>query len=296
MDKKEPFIFQIDSPAVLKVFESNNYCIEYSGAEEECDTNLCAIYFSSNEIYYPNTLKSFEYNIIERDKYEWKRNRLPIAVKHIFIRDIRKQWYIGGINSELDSPLKLAAFLKRETTGYKVYTIGSSAGGFAAILFGSLLQVNRVYAFNAQLNLGVTMKTSNSLVDPILFAKVNDNQVKSYFDLSNLITDRVDYYYFQSCHSKMDVSQYLSISPLAKKHLKIIRFKTSNHGFPFLRINLPYILAFDKNSLESLVDKTFNLIRFSIRLIGFIATVKFIIKAIVDRFQKKRIEASLKSK
>lgn len=293
MDQEKPFIFQIDSPAVLKEFDAENYCIEYN-TSAACDSNLCVIYFSSNEIYYPNTLKSFEYSIIERDKYEWKKNRLSIAGKHVFIRDIRKQWYIGGINSKLDTPSKLAEFLKKETAGYTVYCIGSSAGGFAAILFGSLLQVNRVYAFNSQLNLGVTMKSSNPLVDPILFEKVNDAVSKSYFDLSTFITDGVDYYYFQSCHSKMDVVQYQSISPQAKKHIKIIRFKTSNHGFPFLRINLPYILSFDKNSLDALVNKTFNLIRFSIRLIGIIATIQFVIKAIVDRFQKKRIEANLK--
>lgn len=294
MDKKEPFIFQIDSPAILKAFETANYCIEYS-KEEDCDSNLCVIYFSSNEIYYPNTLKSFEYSIIERDKYEWKRNRFARAGKHIFIRDIRKQWYIGGINSELDTPLKLAEFLKIETAGYKTYTIGSSAGGFAAILFGSLLNVNRVYAFNSQLNLRVTMKSSSALVDPVLFNKVNDADVKSYYDLSNFITDGVDYYYFQSCYSKMDIEQYKAISRQSKNYLRIIRFKTSNHGFPFLRINLPYILAFDKNKLEALANKTFQLIPFSIRLIGFTATMRFVIKAIVDRFQKKRIEASLKS-
>ncbi|MGQ7945101.1 hypothetical protein [Flavobacterium sp. WC2509] len=295
MDKKEPFIFQIDSPAVLKAFETKNYCIEYN-TEEKCDSNLCVIYFSSNEIYYPNTLKSFDYSIIERDKYEWKRNKHPYAGKHIFIRDIRKQWYIGGINSKLDTPLKLTDFLKKETEGFKIYTIGSSAGGFAAILFGSLLKVKRIYAFNSQLNLEVTMQSSSALVDPILFDKVKDNEVKSYFDLSNFITDSVDYYYFQSCYSKMDTDQYNSISSHSKKHLRIIRFKTSNHGFPFLRINLPYILAFDKNSLEDLVGKSFNLIFFSIRLIGFIATIQFLFKALVDRYHKKRIEASLKKK
>lgn len=295
MDKKEPFIFQINSPAVLKSFDSANYFIEYnSGAN--CDSSLCVIYFSSNEIYYPNTLKSFEYSILERDKYEWKKNKISNAGKHIFIRDIRKQWYIGGISSELDTPLKLANFLKKETMGYKVYTLGSSAGGFAAILFGSLLRVNRVYAFNSQLNLAVTMQSSNSAVDPILFDKFNDNQVKSYFDLSNFITDAVDYYYFQSCHSKMDLVQYKSISSLAKDKIKIIRFKTSNHGFPFLRINLPYILAFDKKSLDALANKTFHLLPFSINLIGFTATIQFVVKALIDRFQKKRIESSLKRK
>ena len=294
MDKEKPFIFQVDSPAVLKTFDTDNYCIEYNNSVN-CDANLCIIYFSSNEIYHPNTLKSFEYSIIERDKYEWKKNRHAAAKKHIFIRDIRKQWYIGGINSKLDTPLKLAEFLKSETKGYKVYTIGSSAGGFAAILFSSLLDVNRVYAFNAQLNLKVTMQNSNSFVDPILFEKVNDVELKPYFDLSNFIKNGIDYYYFQSCNSKMDVEQYNAISTNSQKNLKIIRFKTSNHGFPFLRINLPRILSFDKNKLDTLVNQTFGLMLFSIRLVGFWATISFVIKALIDRYNKKRIEASLKN-
>jgi hypothetical protein len=295
MDTKEPFIFQIDSPVVIKAFDTNNYCIEYNSSDD-CDPNLCVIYFSSNEIYYPNTLKSFDYSITERDKYEWKRNKLPKAGKHIFIRDIRKQWYIGGVNSKLDTPLKLIEFLKKETEGFKTYTIGSSAGGFAAILFGSLLKVNRVYAFNSQLNLGVTMQSSSSLVDPILFDKVRNDKWKPYFDLSNFIDERVDYYYFQSCHSKMDLDQYNGISYQSKKYLKIIRFKTSNHGFPFLRINLPLILDFDKKRLETFVNKTFHPISFSIRLIGFTATIRFVIKALADRFNKKRIESNLRNK
>lgn len=295
MDKKEPFIFQVDSPAVLKAFDTHNYCIEYNKASE-CESDLCVVYFSSNEIYYPNTLKSFEYSIIERDRYEWKRNRFPKAGKHIFIRDIRKQWYIGGINSSLDSPLKLVEFLKKETAGFKVYTIGSSAGGYAAILFGSMLQVNRVYAFNSQLNLNVIVQNSTALVDPILFDKVHDDLMNPYFDLSHFITEGIDIYYFQSCQSKFDVEQFSSISSLAKNTIKIIRFKTSNHGFPFLRINLPYILAFNKSKLDDLVHKTFRLIPFSIGLIGFTATLQFVVKALVDRYQKKRIEASLKSK
>lgn len=295
MDKIEPFIFQIDAPAVATAFATANYSIEYS-TEKNCDSNLCIIYFSSNDIYYPNTLKSFDYSIVERDKYEWKRNKFPNASKHIFIRDIRKQWYIGGINSELTSPLKLVNFLKKETVGFKVYTIGSSAGGYAAILFGSLLNVNRVYAFNGQLNLHVTMKNSDSLEDPILFDKVNDTRLKTFFDLSNVITEGIDYYYFQSCHSKNDAKQYEAISPLAKSQIKIIRFKTSNHGFPFLRINLPYILAFNKNELDVLVNKTFNLILFSTHLIGFIATIQFVIKALINRYNKKKTEASFKIK
>lgn len=295
MDKKEPFIFQIDSPIVLKIFDTDNYCIEYNNSDD-CEKDLCVIYFSSNEIYYPNTIQAFNYAIIKRDKYEWKRNRFPNAGKHIFIRDIRKQWYIGGINNALDTPLKMMNFLKNETHGYKVYTLGSSAGGYAAILFGSMLKASRVYAFNAQLNLEVTMKSSKPLTDPILFNTVENKEYNFYFNLSNFIAsgDSTDYYYFQSCRSQMDLDQYTAITENAKKKLKIIRFKTSNHGFPFLRINLPNILTFEKNDLEFFVNKTFHPILFSVRLIGIFATFRFVLKALIDRYRKKQLEASLK--
>lgn len=293
MDKKKQLIFQIDSPEVLEAFLADNYDIEYEYSDQVED-DLCAIYFSSNEIYYPNSSQAFNYSIIQRDKYEWKRNKLPKARKHIFIRDIRKQWYIGGINKDIDDPIKLLEFLKKETAGYRVFTIGSSAGGYAATLFGSLLNANRVYAFNAQFNLNITKKSSNPSIDPILFKKALDKHLNVYFDLSSYFNKHTDYYYFQSCRSQMDLDQYFGISEDAKKQLKTIRIQTSNHGFPFLRVNLPYILAFDKKKLELLVNKKFHPILFSIRLIGILPTFQFVFKALRERFNKKQLEARMR--
>ncbi len=288
MEVNEEYIFQINSQEVLNKFQEDNYLIEY--CIDDCDQNLCVIYFSSNDLYYPNTPAAFSNSILEKNKFEWKRNQFPRAKKHIFIRDIRKQWYIGGINSKIDSPNKLADFLKRETESYKVFTIGSSAGGYAAILFGSLLNVNRVYAFNAQLNLNVTMKVSNPFTDPILFEKANDDQIVSYFDLSHFILNLTECYYFQSCQSQMDIDQYNGISSKAKNAINLIRFKTTNHGFPVLRVNLPYILSFDKNQLDEMVNKTYHPIVFSIRLIGISKTIQFVMKALLNWFNKKRLE------
>jgi hypothetical protein len=296
MVKESQLIFQIDSPAVIEAFKADNYSIEYTAETAHVEKDLCVLYFSSNEIYYPNTLDSFNYSIIQRDKYEWKRNKFPRANKHIFLRDIHKQWYLSGINTTLDNPQKLLDFLRKETVGYRIITMGSSAGGYGALLFGSLLKCERIYAFNAQLNLKVTMQNSNALTDPILFEKANDVNWTAYYDLSNFISPTIDNFYFQSCHSKMDIEQYEAISIEAKKNLKIIRLQTSNHGFPFLRINLPYVLAFTPKELAQYVNKTFHPILFSIRLIGVIPTIIFILKALKDRYQKKRLEASLKTK
>jgi hypothetical protein len=287
-------IFQIDSPTVKEAFKLDNYAIEYAEENDLIESDLCVIYFSSNEIYYPNTLKSFEYSILKRDKYEWKRNKFPKGKKHIFIRDLHKQWYLSGINDNLNDPEKLLHFLKNETEGYRVITVGSSAGGFAALLFGNMLECERIYAFNAQLNLRVTMRNSNPLIDPILFNKENDKDSSLYYNLGNYLNANTSNYYFQSCYSNMDIVQLKSISDEAQNKLKIIRFQTSNHGFPFLRINLKYVLKFSSDELNQLVNNTFHPLTFSIRLIGLVPTVIYVLKEFKDRFQKKCQESNFK--
>jgi hypothetical protein len=294
MVEQKQLIFQLDSPAVIEAFKANNYSIEYNEETKNLEPDLCVLYFSSNEIYYPNTLEAFNYSIIQKDKYEWKRNKFPKAKKHIFIRDIHKQWYLSGINTVLDNPEKVLGFLRKETLGYRTICIGSSAGGYGALLFGSMLKSQRIYTFNAQLNLNVTMQNSNAFSDPVLFEKANDVNWTAYFDLSNFISTTTDNYYFQSCKSKMDLDQYEAISKAAQNNLKIIRLQTSNHGFPFLRINLPYVLAFSSKELAYYINKTFHPILFSIRLIGIIPTFSFVLKALKDRYLKKRLEARFK--
>lgn len=294
MVKETALIFQIDSPDVKEAFLLDNYSVEYND-NVSSEENLCVIYFSSNEIYYPNTSAAFNHSIIQRDKYEWKRNRFPKAKKHIFLRDLHKQWYLSGINTRLDNPQKIFEFLKKETVGYRTITIGSSAGGYAAILFGSMLNCYRIYAFNAQLNLKVIMKNSNAATDPVLFEKATDPNYDKYFDLSNFIIQTTENYYFQSCKSRMDVEQYQAISKSAQNNLNIVCFKTSNHGFPFLRNNLPYVLALNSKELEGYKDKKNHPVFFSIRLIGIIPTFTFILKALKDRYKKKKLEASFKT-
>jgi len=287
-------IFQIDSPFVKQAFKSGNFNIEYAEENYLIENDLCVIYFSSNEIYYPNTLESFEYSILERNKYEWKRNKYTKAKKHIFLRDLHKQWYLSGINDTVNNPEKVLDFLRSETIGYRVITIGSSAGGYAALLFGSMLKCDRIYAFNAQLNLRITMKNSNPLTDPILFDKVKEKDFEHFFDLSNFLNNKTDNYYFQSCNSKMDVEQFDGINKKSQNLLKTIRFQTSNHGFPFLRINLLSVLSFDKFKIDSLVNKKFHPILFSISLIGIFQTIIFVFKAFKDRFFKKQLESKYK--
>ena len=85
----------------------------------------------------------------------------PDTNKHFYL-DKHSGWYhqgIDGISSNVDETL---AYLRKEIAPYKrVVFLGSSAGGYAAILFGSLLHVDIVIAFKPQTYLTSSEKTTD---------------------------------------------------------------------------------------------------------------------------------------
>ena len=91
---------------ILDVYQHQpNYQVVVTDAA----STTAAIYFSSNGIYLPDT---FEKRIVQKNRFDWQRNLLPEAGTHIFVRDILKQWYVRGINAEVNSPSLLIHFCK----------------------------------------------------------------------------------------------------------------------------------------------------------------------------------------
>jgi len=283
MEDLAHFIFQIDSIIVKNTYmESENIkVVDVSGAI----SNLCVIYFSSNELYYPNTEYAFQYAIEKRDKYEWINSKYPGAKRHVFVRDIQKQWYMEGVSVKNNTPVLLANQLNELCKGYTIYTIGSSAGGFAALLFGSMIKAKRVYAFNAQLDLNIIIKDSSPFVDPILFKFQHDESRAQYYQVSNFLNADTKYFYFQSANSEMDIVQYETCSK--KNMLKKIEFSTSNHGFPFLRHNLLFVLGLSEDELEEMAKHKLHPFVFSIKVDGFWKAFCLSSKAILNRLKKK---------
>jgi hypothetical protein len=264
MEIVNPFVFQTDSEIVQKVYNENpNYLIEYS--DNVPTQEYCAVYFCSHNIYYPNTENIFRKRIVEKNYYEWYGTRIQKSYKHIFVRDIFKQWYFAGINAEINSPEKLLDFLRQETKGYKVITLGSSAGGYAAVLYGYLLNADQVMAFNPQFEVRSLLKSSTEKFDPLLF-RLKNEPVSIYYDIHDLINENIDIYYFYSNKSTWDLEQYNRVKDLTKIHK--ISFSTAHHGIPFLKICLPKVLNFEKNDLTRLSKKSHNSIFFSFRIVG----------------------------
>lgn len=276
------YVFQTDSEIVNQVYQSqDNYLIEF---DTKGDKEWCVVYFCSNDIYYPNKEEIFHKRIIEKNFFEWYHSRINIASKHIFIRDIFKQWYLAGINKDIDTPEKMIDFLKNETEGYKVITIGSSAGGYAATLYGSLLKAEYVLAFNARFEIYSVLKRSTEAINPLAF-RLKEKR-KNVFDLNHFINKSTKYFYFFSKKSPLDIIQ--------KNHIKksdniyTITFNTKHHGIPFLKVALPKVINLNPFQLEKFSHSIHSPIIFTIKMVGIKATLIGLYKQIKQAYNKRR--------
>ena len=74
-------------------------------------------------------------------------------VNRIYIRDLYQSWYHKGLPGLAKDIQDIALFLKyavEKTKVERVVLVGNSMGGYAAILFGALIDANEVHAFSPQ--------------------------------------------------------------------------------------------------------------------------------------------------
>lgn len=199
----------------------------------------CVIYFSSNGIFFPNDIETFNETIIKKNNFEWYTTRINKAQKHIYLRDIYKNWYQDGINYEKNSIEKVLNFLKQETQGYKIITVGASAGGYAAILFGILLKAKYVLSFSAQFDI-------TDFVPQRAFKKEVLNNLKiqeKYLNLFELIKNsQSDIFYVLPNQSEQDNKQFQLVNGCKK--LYTLSIDAEAHGIPM-----------DSNQLKVLINK-----------------------------------------
>ncbi|UAB84823.1 hypothetical protein INR75_01995 [Zunongwangia sp. SCSIO 43204] len=282
-------VFQTDSKDIQEFYQSNsNYIVQ---TDENSLKNLaagerpfCAIYFSSHDIYYPNNSESFYQQVVRKNRFEWYRTRVQKAQKHIFLRDIKKQWYLAGINHELNSIEMVLAMLKEETAGFDIVTIGSSAGGYAAMLFGQFLNANYSLSFNGQSQVFDLLKKSKEEINPILFRERNNNFINKYFSIKKFINNPEKIFYFYSNNSPWDVIQYEHIKNIS---INFVSYSTSHHGIPFVKSSLPKVINLDKEDLEKLSGKTYNPILFSVKMDGSLIVMRTLYFQIVKKLKRK---------
>lgn len=85
--------------------------------------------------------------------FEFLNSLDKYTINKIFLRDFRQVWYHQGLLNISSNSEETLSYLKKKITeinAKRVIFLGNSSGGYAAILYGCLLNVNHVLAFSPQ--------------------------------------------------------------------------------------------------------------------------------------------------
>jgi len=129
-----------------------------------------------------------------------------LDINIIFVRDIEQCWYLTGYNgknSHNDFYTDIKKIINDNFKKSKIITIGQSAGGFGALLFGTLLNADKIITFVPQTSCykGLTIEcqyTSNPLKKHCgeKRNKLEMIKDKSFYNLKNHLSKKIpiDYY------------------------------------------------------------------------------------------------------
>ncbi len=126
--------------------------------------------------------------------FEFYNSLKTIHCDKLFIRDFRQGWYHLGVDNKIVDIDGLSEYLVNfitEGNYKKVCFLGNSMGGYAALLLGNLIGVDRVIAFVPQTFIGIKLKLLSrdfrwlKELSRVYFSRTKN--VK-YFDLNNVIT------------------------------------------------------------------------------------------------------------
>lgn len=91
--------------------------------------------------------------VLHKPGFEFVKISQPYPVKRIFVRDLADHWYHAGLGSATRNVVENAAFLRTLVDAQNVDRLvvtGSSSGGYAALLHGTLMQADIVLGFAPQ--------------------------------------------------------------------------------------------------------------------------------------------------
>lgn len=271
-------IWRNKEPIADRAYDLDNYKII-----QKKDDGVCVIYCSSNDIWYPNEKDIFEKRIFIENRFEWENIRYQNAGKEIFIRDIYKSWYVTGINSRIDSMDKLLKWLRKETEGYEVIVIGSSAGGYLASIISLNLIISHAIVFSPQFFL-----KNKYAFDVNPFLQKYEKERGKYYKC-NLVEKLISpIYYFYPIGSAPDRIQFEYVKDIS--NVKTFKFKSTRHGIPCFKCDLKCVINMSKDDLDKLWGqwqfKRISPFVFSIKISGLQVAFQYILRNVPKVLEK----------
>ena len=279
-----------ENTTLLDVYNNQlNYKIEI---DEKSDSDLCVVYFASNGIYVQNTEEEFKRVIIDKNRFEWSNNRVKDAKKHIFLRDIFKATYVNGINKDINNMHKIIEFLREETKGYRFITLGSSSGGYAALVTGVVLKAEYIFSFSGQVSIyhSIIQHPMDFNRENPFHKHLNDSEYTQYYNiLPEMMNEcNIPVFYFSS-NQKIDVTQKKLVE--CNDNFLIFDMDSEDHRLPVYVFNFTHIINKNKYDLIQLAYKYYNRkitrYEFSVELCGFWQTIKLLYKQWKRKHSKK---------
>jgi hypothetical protein len=270
---------QLDLPEVKRAYdELNNYFVKLQPRRFRRGRPRCIVYFSSNGIFYPNSSDEVLNTIFRDDRYEWRRNIPRSADKAIFLRDVKKQWYLEGINNRINSIEGVLSLLQQATTGYDVVCVGSSAGGYAAMLFGCLLGAQRVVSFSGQFSLDA-IAANHQVQNPLLVKYHTNPEVRRFYSVVPLLrSSRVQVFHLYPKSVRDDEQQVKLVAGI--DNVIAFPFRYGGHGVPCYLVNCIDIMTMQVADLmkisRAISECGISPLMFSLKSSGVVKTLYYL--------------------
>lgn len=170
--------------------------------------------WSDNDDYYFENNNS-DILIVTFAGMGWK-NSVPTFIFHnylksynnvdkLFLRDIKMRYYLTGLKNNTSNFNETVEIIKNMTVdrGYKkIIAIGCSAGGYAAILYGNLLNFSKIIAFSPQT---VLNDKKESLIGDIYNAPNTCRWLRGLYKDDNNYQKALDLMNYSPFDSKIDI-------------------------------------------------------------------------------------------
>ncbi|MDD2781545.1 hypothetical protein [Sulfuricurvum sp.] len=149
----------------------------------------------------------------------------------LLLADTKNLWYLNGVQSlgSIDSTLDYIRELIRENGIERVYTLGGSMGGFASVLYGSILQVDRIFGTGVDRVINAPGSYSGSMGTAKVIAETTD---PIYWNLEPYVAANTQGKYHLILGGLAPVDS-ISVKPLAlNPHVTVYTLPTCGHRIP----------------------------------------------------------------
>lgn len=257
------------------------------------DIRRCIIFCSSNGLW-DYSEESFVRDIMEHDKYEWDNIAKHRVIEDrfgriVFLRDVRLNFYVDGINSSVNSIDELINMIRPLTKDYELTTVGCSSGGYLAMILGMSLNAKKVFSFGGQIDLTVWGGAGNKLHFSdftALYSRRNKSSYAKWFSLQNIVQQsKTKVYHFYGGKCQADIIQ----ASIMNSHNNIFRFpiNSNEHGTVVWGFCIPYLITANEEKLIAFSERNKGKLIENIVIAFTFAGLGVTIKTLVGKAIKK---------